>query len=107
MKMCILLSVQNYASSGERFKTRVPWILAESDIQKTLWRIWKYERHKDYIDLNCEWGWSAFKKAIKTSEPETPCSLMIKYLVNTKEKLQIDLSGSLESHYKIMPVFFV
>lgn len=34
-----LVKMQNYASSGERFKTRVLWILAESDIQKTLWRI--------------------------------------------------------------------
>lgn len=32
-------TLQNYASSGERFKIRVLWILAESDIQKTLWRI--------------------------------------------------------------------
>lgn len=43
------------------------------------------------MDLNYGKGWDAFKKAIKTSDPETPCSLMIKYLVNTKEKIQIDL----------------
>lgn len=36
------------------------------------------------MDLNYGKGGNVLKKAVKTSEPETPCSLMIKYLVNTK-----------------------